>query len=175
MTSSASPYPAGLEPPPPAFPMVPDAARPDPVTRWVTAVVDRCPRWTGPALSLVGVAGAVGYTYLVRPTSVTAGMHPACLVKVLTGFDCPGCGGTRAAWYLLHGDLAEAAVHHPVFVMLVPFLIYMYGVWALNTVLGRKLPQIRPSSGVLVAFLAGWFVFSILRNLPWAPFTVFYV
>ena len=23
-----------------------------------------------------------------------------------TGLDCPGCGGTRAAWYLMHGDLA---------------------------------------------------------------------
>jgi hypothetical protein len=28
---------------------------------------------------------------------------------------------------------------------------------------------------VIGAFIAAWGVFSLLRNLPWAPFTAFYV
>ena len=38
---------------------------------------------------------------------------PTCLVKMTTGFDCPGCGGTRAFWYLLHGDVAGRGPQPP--------------------------------------------------------------
>ncbi|MCI8516940.1 MAG: DUF2752 domain-containing protein [Hungatella sp.] len=36
-----------------------------------------------------------------------------CLFHALTGLYCPGCGGTRAVGYLLHGDLIKSLQYHP--------------------------------------------------------------
>jgi hypothetical protein len=38
---------------------------------------------------------------------------PLCLVKGLTGLDCPGCGMTRAFLFIGHGRFADAAALHP--------------------------------------------------------------
>jgi hypothetical protein len=119
------------------------------------------------------MGGAVAFTLLDRPAD---GGPPTCLLKVTTGFDCPGCGGTRAFWYLLHGNVPAAVRHHAMFVFALPFLIYMYVAWMVSTVSkGRKLPLLTLSPKTLSIFLATWFVFSVLRDLPWAPFTWLYV
>jgi hypothetical protein len=47
--------------------------------------------------------------------------------------------------------------------------------WAGERVFGRRLPQLNLSPKVIGAFIAVWGVWSVLRNLPWAPFTSFYV
>ena len=33
---------------------------------------------------------------------------PKCLLKTVTGYDCPGCGAQRALHALLHGRIADA-------------------------------------------------------------------
>jgi hypothetical protein len=51
----------------------------------------------------------------------------------------------------------------------------MYVAWAGKRLFNWRLPQLAVSPGVLMAFMAVWGVWSVLRNLPWAPFTAFYV
>jgi hypothetical protein len=51
----------------------------------------------------------------------------------------------------------------------------MYVAWAAKRVFGWKIPQLTISPQVMVAFVAVWGVWSIARNLPWAPFTALYV
>jgi hypothetical protein len=139
-------------------------------------VGQKLPMWLAPAGIAVCVAGGVGYTVLMDPTASDADAQPTCIMKLLTGFDCPGCGGTRAAWYLLHGDIAAASRHHAMLVFATPFLIYMYLAWTLQIVTKRKiLPQLQLSNVVIGGFIAAWMIFSVLRNLPWAPFTWMYV
>ena len=36
-----------------------------------------------------------------------------CLFHLITGLYCPGCGGTRAARYLLHGQIMKSFWYHP--------------------------------------------------------------
>lgn len=36
-----------------------------------------------------------------------------CIFHLITGLYCPGCGGTRACWYLLHGDVLRSFIYHP--------------------------------------------------------------
>lgn len=36
-----------------------------------------------------------------------------CLFRHLTGLYCPGCGGTRAFIYLIHGNIPESILYHP--------------------------------------------------------------
>jgi Protein of unknown function (DUF2752) len=173
----AAPPPAAPQqaPPPQAGPWVAQAPSPDRVTRLVDRFWYRSPAWAAPVALLACMGGAVGFTLATHPAESGAGAAPTCLLKYVTGFDCPGCGGTRAAWYLLHGDLPAAARHHAVFVFAVPFLLYMYVAWAGNRVFGWRLPQLTPSPAATGWFLAVWAVFSVLRNLPWAPFTALYV
>lgn len=44
-----------------------------------------------------------------------------CLFHLLTGLYCPGCGGTRAVWYLLHGQILKSIQYHP----LVPYTAFV--------------------------------------------------
>lgn len=171
MTQTTEPTAAQAAPPP--VYVVPEPGR---FTRLGMRLIDRAPTWSAPAGIAVCFGGAVGYALLVDPTSSDAFAPPTCIVKLTTGFDCPGCGGTRAFWYLLHGNLPQAARHHALFVFAVPFLVYMYVAWSAKLVFKRDvLPMLRPSSLSLILFLVAWGVFSVLRNLPWAPFTWFYV
>jgi len=147
----------------------------DPFTRFVLRAWSRAPRVTAPLLALVCFAGGVGYTLAVRPADSDAAASPTCLVKMTTGFDCPGCGGTRAFWFLLHGDLPAAARSHLLAVFAVPFVVYLYLAWAANLVFRRQLPALRVTPRTVSVFLAAWAVFAVLRNLPWAPFSWFYV
>jgi hypothetical protein len=150
-------------------------AEPDRVTRWFNRAWSRSPIWVAPAAMLACMSAAAGYTMLSHPTAAGAGDAPTCLLKYTTGFDCPGCGGTRAAWYLLHGNIPAAARHHAIFVFAVPFLLWMYIAWAGKRMFGWNLPQLSLSPRTIGIFLAVWGVWSIARNLPWAPFTSLYV
>jgi hypothetical protein len=169
----ADPQAQPAEPPypyPSPYPYEPVVAT-DRFGAFLTRVGQRTPRWTLPVAAAVGVAGAIAYTYLVHPTT----SQPTCILRLLTGFDCPGCGGTRAAWYLLHGDVPAAARHHAPFVFSLPFLIYMYVAWTVRSTVGWRMPQLRISNRTIMIVLGAWLVFSVLRNLPFAPFSWLYV
>ncbi|WP_408606132.1 DUF2752 domain-containing protein [Anaeromicropila populeti] len=43
---------------------------------------------------------------------------PPCFFHAYTGYYCPGCGGTRATQYLIHGHIIKSFIYHP----LVPYL-----------------------------------------------------
>jgi hypothetical protein len=50
-----------------------------------------------------------------------------CLIKVIIGIECPGCGLTGAVQALLHGDLAAAWASNPlVFVVLPAGVCYWF-------------------------------------------------
>jgi len=140
-------------------------------SRFVLRLWERSPGWAGPAAVAACMGGAVAFTLLDHPTE----KPPTCLLKLTTGFDCPGCGGTRAFWYLLHGNVPAAARHHAVFVFAVPFLLYMYVAWSVSLIFKRRIPMLTLSPKALSVFLGVWFGWSVLRNLPWAPFTWLYV
>lgn len=148
---------------------------PDRFTAFLMRVAARSPRWAGPAAILTCFTGGVAYALVTDPTDSDASSVTTCLVKLTTGFDCPGCGGTRAFWYLLHGNIPAAARHHAVVTFAAPFLLYMYIAWAANTVFGLRLPMLRPSPTAMSVFLTAWGVFTVLRNLPWAAFNWMYV
>ena len=53
------------------------------------------------------VAGALGYIGLVDPHQPDS-FFPVCPFRLLTGWNCPACGGLRMVHDVLHGDLAAA-------------------------------------------------------------------
>jgi hypothetical protein len=160
-----------------AYPGYPLTYVPPPPGRFASFMMRmwaRSPRWLAPAAILACFASAVAYVLVREPVDAAADT-PTCLLKYTTGYDCPGCGGTRAFFFLLQANLPAAARHHLVFVFAVPFLVYAYVVWAGNRVFHLRLPQLRPTPGMVGIVLGSLGVFTVLRNLPWEPFTWFYV
>lgn len=78
------------------------------------------------------VLGAAAGTWPIREI-LHALFHLPCLFHWLTGYYCPGCGGTRAVVYLLHGQIAESFRYHP----LVPYAAAVIGLELLTALIAR--------------------------------------
>lgn len=138
-------------------------------------LVARAPRWSAPAAIAACFASTAAYVWISNPTDAGAASVPTCLVKLTTGLDCPGCGGTRAFYYLLHGNIPQAVRYHAVAVFAAPFLLWLYVGYAVKKIWGKQIPMPKLSSGTVSAFIAVWAVFMVVRNIPIAPFTSLYV
>jgi fermentation-respiration switch protein FrsA (DUF1100 family) len=63
-------------------------------------------------LGVVGLhAGAALFFASHDPYSTT--IFPQCPILALTGWQCPGCGGTRATYSLFHGDVVQSLRMNP--------------------------------------------------------------
>jgi hypothetical protein len=132
------------------------------VTATIPALRSKAAPWIAGGLLLSGCVALA----LVDPSHGP----PICPFKALTGLDCPGCGGTRAAHSLFSGHLGEALNHNVLAVIAMPVLL-----WAIFVELTKLLggPRWRGFSlsprwtAVAVVVLA---VFWVVRNLPIAPF-----
>jgi hypothetical protein len=83
----------------------------------------------------------------------------------MTGLNCPGCGGTRAVYALLHGHIQAALRDNALFILLLP-TVALRGAWmAGKKSQGRPAGQFFPAKFMWV-LLAVTVVFTVLRNLP---------
>lgn len=58
---------------------------------------------------------AVLLVVLIRILGISlSDVMPGCLFLRLTGYYCPGCGGTRAVISLFRGDFLQSFLYHPV-------------------------------------------------------------
>jgi hypothetical protein len=120
--------------------------------------------------TLLAIAAVVGALLLRSSISWWSTALPGCLVLQLTGLQCPGCGGTRCATRLLNGDLAGALAMNSAVVLLAAAGVGVIGAAVWNEWQGRPVKGVPPW---LAWALAGFVVaFTILRNLPWWPFTL---
>lgn len=124
----------------------------------------------------VTLAAAIGYVLAYNPTDHTPDPTGPCLWHAIFGIDGPGCGGTRMVWYLLHGDLVQAARHHLAALIATPVAIYALIAWTTAATFGKRLPTPRITRRAWLAYAAFFLIYAVLlRNLPWPPFTWFYV
>lgn len=113
------------------------------------------------AAAAIGIATLL---YLFDPAQ--HGFYPRCMLKVLTGIDCPGCGGLRATHQLLHGEWRRALNFNPLAAVGVPLA-------ALASLVALPFPSLRTrllgitSHPVTLAALGGVLTgFTLIRNLP---------
>lgn len=108
----------------------------------------------------LGVA-ALAYIATVDPHRPGA-VFPFCPFKVITGWDCPACGGLRMTHDVLHGNFS-AAVTDNVFLLVGLPLLAIFALWRRRS--GR---QVVTSSLLVVLAVAtlGW---TVVRNLPGFP------
>lgn len=112
---------------------------------------------------LAVVAVAVGMVYYFYDPS-TAHFAPRCALRVLTGYDCPGCGSQRALHAALHGHWADAWHYNSFLFFAIPGALF----WIVVENGRHRWPRLhaavtRPAVlvAVLLAILAWW----VARNL----------
>jgi hypothetical protein len=92
--------------------------------------------------------------------------YPRCVFHSITGLACPGCGSLRAVHNLLHGEFAAAFRLNPLMMVLLPAVA---GMW-----LARREAAFTALRPVWIwVVLSVILLFSVLRNLPMAPFSYF--
>jgi Protein of unknown function (DUF2752) len=90
------------------------------------------------------------------------GFYPRCPVYALTGWQCPGCGMTRALDALLHGHVVEALRWNPLVLPVVAgFVAWMVTIWR-----GWSAKWPRVPNFVVAVLLVITGVFTVIRNLP---------
>ena len=115
---------------------------------------------TKAAVAVLVLSCVAAYYYMVDPSG--AGFTFKCPFRLMTGYDCPGCGIQRALHALLHGRVAEAWHYNAFAFFAIPVaLLYIAaeasGSRRLNAVLQHPVPVI----AVFLGVVAWW----IGRNL----------
>lgn len=104
----------------------------------------------------------VALFYVKDPAS---SWYIACPFKLMTGYDCPGCGGQRALHQLLHFNFKNAFLLNPLLIMILP-LIMMAAIVNFNFFKAKfpKISQSLFSNKMIVAMLVLTLFFFIFRN-----------
>ncbi|SII99165.1 Protein of uncharacterised function (DUF2752) [Mycobacteroides abscessus subsp. bolletii] len=133
-----------------------------------SAVVSRL---AAPAVVAGVVAAGCAAVWFGDPTT-PGGVLPVCPLKALTGLDCPGCGGLRMAYSLMHGDVLGALRYNAVGLVAVGFLAVCFVAWTASRWRGESgwnPPWLRGRTPAIIAVVfVAWFV---IRLIPIAPFT----
>ena len=124
---------------------------------------------TGPAgcrIRLVSGAGdllaaALTYIGLIDPHDPDS-FFPICPFRLLTGWNCPACGGLRMIHDLLHGQLTAAVADNVVLLVGIP----LSAGWALLRHRRGRSPLTIPTAAAVISTLLAW---TVLRNLPGFP------
>ncbi|WP_329487864.1 DUF2752 domain-containing protein [Kitasatospora sp. NBC_01246] len=121
-------------------------------------------RTAGPPLAVLG-GGLAGCAYLwSRDPHLPGQLLPFCPWHKVTGLDCPGCGGTRMTYDLLHGDLAAAWHDNAALLLSLPLVALLYLTWLRHGLAGRSWrPTLgRGGTAVVLGTAVAW---TVLRNL----------
>lgn len=92
------------------------------------------------------------------------GMMPRCWFKVLTGWDCPGCGSQRALHALLHGHPDDAWRFNPALFVMLP-LAAAYAIAELCPARWPRLRMILLQPKVIASIGVGIILWTIGRNI----------
>lgn len=97
--------------------------------------------WIGSLLFLlVGVLGMVLFYFL--PVS-WEDYTVSCWIHERSGLYCPGCGGTRAVFALLHGRIVLSFLYHPIvlYILFIYLMIVFKGI--LHVISRGKVPYMK--------------------------------
>lgn len=111
--------------------------------------------------AVVAVTLGVLY-YLFNPA--TSLLAPKCVFKVITGFDCPGCGSQRLVHALLHGNFADAWHANAYLLCITPLLLVMIYA-SMRRTRHPRLYAVLNSLPVIVVVSVSLIVWTIMRNI----------
>lgn len=114
--------------------------------------------WLGTALLITFLL----YSFNPSETAIA----PKCMFKMLTGWDCPGCGFQRAAHAALHGHFVTAARYNFFLIYALPYLLALILTeWVWKGARQEKWRRIFEGSLALNFYIISFLVWGIVRNI----------
>jgi hypothetical protein len=137
-------------------------------------MTDCPPRNTGNEIRLslplswwFGLVGLVALGFVWWQPPVGQLFYPQCLLHATTGWQCPGCGATRATHALLHGRWGEAWSLNALWLVTLPLFVWTYAAWLVNETWQRTWFQPLNTRWGILALFAVLAAFGVGRNVPW--------
>lgn len=97
----------------------------------------------------------------------TSYFMPKCMMKVLTGYDCPSCGIQRVVHALLHGRVYEAFMLNPFLFLIAPYLIaLLYSTYSKSR-LALAIKPVAQHYITVIIYLVIYFAWWVIRNTDW--------
>jgi len=112
---------------------------------------------------------AVGAVYLFVFEPGKNGLFPDCPFRLLTGFNCPGCGTSRGLHRLLHGDLIGAFQFNPLVMLLLPIFLYAFVRHTAAVFRDRPIKSNQLDPRFIWMFFVVVMSFWVFRNTPFYP------
>ena len=121
------------------------------------------------ALTSLALGGGFLLYYFNNPTNNS--LFLPCPFKLLSGYNCPGCGSQRAIHQLLHGNITSAFQLNPLMVLSLPLIMYGLGTRVYNYVFeASHRVKIFYSNIFIYSYFSVAIVYWVLRNLSIYPF-----
>ena len=114
-------------------------------------------------LVLGGIAAGSLVLFTFSPTE--HGFYPVCPFHALTGLQCPGCGGTRAMYQLLHLHWTEAMRLNGLVTLLAPVALLWFALWYYSVMRYDRAPDFRVPRAATLGFGAIAVLFAVARNI----------
>lgn len=91
---------------------------------------------------------------------------PKCVFKLITGYDCPGCGFQRAVHALLHGRISEA-IHYNLFLLVgIPYLLaIVFANFLPYSKKKQKMLAVLEGRALAYSYVVLFFLWMIIRNI----------
>jgi Protein of unknown function (DUF2752) len=138
--------------------------------RFVSVAYDRPRQLAIASLVWLGLAAGSAFLFFFNPASPTNQFFPKCPFRLLTGWQCPGCGSTRACYELLHLHPIAAFKLNPLMMLTLPFIVYGFLGFTRSAITGKPQRRVFIPALYLQAWLVLLIFFWIFRNTPWYPF-----
>ena len=127
-----------------------------------------------PETGLKWIGGFFAYGLGMTVLYASTGVGLPCPFRIVTGWNCPLCGGTRMGDALLHLDIGAAFAYNPMALVGLLVLATLGGLWTVQLAGGPavrlpkrvrdRLTAVRPTTW-LAAGVIGMVGYTILRNL----------
>lgn len=124
-------------------------------------------------LSVLGLSAVLLGIYLYFHSPFNKNIYPRCIFRILFKLYCPGCGATRATYELLHGNIILAFRYNPLYILSIPFMIYLV-LLLIDININDKplLPALNLNKYAVISIFVIIFGYWILRNINLYPFTL---
>lgn len=117
------------------------------------------------ALGLLLLSAATIYTVLLDPHDSST-VFPLCPTKLVTGLDCPACGGLRLVHDAGHGNFSAMAHDNLMLLALSPVIGWLLVRLAMGFARGEPTALPRWFGWSMLGLAIGW---TVIRNLPGWP------
>lgn len=112
------------------------------------------------------LVAVIVYMYYQYDPSYSS-LAPKCIVRQLTGYDCPSCGIQRAIHSLLHLDVERAFWLNPFVFVVAPYIVLLILTTLCKGKVFCRMRRYVQHRVVIYSYIALYFIWWVVRNTDW--------